>query len=57
MKFIVVRAIPFTPIEQRRPQRRADSFDMSKQSTEHRAQSTEHRAHSTGAERPMIPST
>src|SRR6266508_819924 len=47
MKFIVVRAIPFTPNQQRRRQRRPDSFDMSK----HRA--TEHRAQSTGAERPM----
>src|SRR6266511_3462287 len=42
MKFIVVRAIPFTPTQQRRRQRRPDSFDMNK-----------HRAQSTGAERPM----
>ena len=37
MRLIVVRAIPFTPTEQRRRQRRPDSFDMSKQSTEHRS--------------------
>jgi hypothetical protein len=43
MKFIVVRAIPFTPTRQRRRQRRPDSFDMIK--PESRAQSR--------AERPM----
>jgi hypothetical protein len=30
MKFIVVRAIPFTPTQQRRRQRRPDSFHMIK---------------------------